>query len=369
LRSFYNYAADNCPHVIPMKPDGSFDVNLVHLRTKEVAEALNSSVNRGEGTNGWRIPKFLDMLHLPNYMGRLAATGRMHCGFAERGLKDWAKKPARTAQKRGGGVFEGQCAARIRERSMIDHGLAQMESDEEDSFDEEDPVTDDAGVGGSRYHIRIERDAAPHHQRKKVTCTRLDSRYRTHRLQDDLPDTILNYFKKLGTFDQIFEIRTEVMIDGTRYRAHPNYCGGGPWYDYVNVDFQLAELPDYDVYVDDHTRYPAKLVAFYRLVHDTEFEVLAHCAEFQELASDIYSRRTLLTRSWLYEVTPGLNPQPLYRTVGSIRDDIHVKGHVFAVEEIPGFHERYPSEHTRRFIVLSDMRKVWPGIFMDPANT
>jgi hypothetical protein len=65
-------------------------------------------------------------------MSRLGSTGRFHVGFAERGLKNWAKKPAATAQKRGGGVFEGQCAARIREKSMIDHALTQMESDDED---------------------------------------------------------------------------------------------------------------------------------------------------------------------------------------------------------------------------------------------
>jgi hypothetical protein len=48
-------------------------------------------------------------------MKRLAATGRMHVGFAERGLKDWAKKPARTAQKRGG-VFSKASVLLVSER-------------------------------------------------------------------------------------------------------------------------------------------------------------------------------------------------------------------------------------------------------------
>jgi hypothetical protein len=43
----------------------------------------------------------------------------------QRGLKNWAKKPATTSQK--GRCFEGQCA-RIREKSMIDHAH-QMDSD------------------------------------------------------------------------------------------------------------------------------------------------------------------------------------------------------------------------------------------------
>jgi hypothetical protein len=118
LRSFYNYSGEHCHEAIPRKEDGTFDVKPVIECTKDVAASLKAAVNRGEGTNGWKIPKFLDR-----------STGRFHVGFfAERGLKNWAKKPASTSQKCGGGVFEGQRAAHIRERSMIDHALTQMDS-------------------------------------------------------------------------------------------------------------------------------------------------------------------------------------------------------------------------------------------------
>jgi hypothetical protein len=43
---------------------------------------------------------------------------------------------------------------------------------------------------------------------------------------------------------------------------------------------------------------------------------------------------------------------------------IHVKGHIFAIKENPGFHEHYPREEDKRFTMLSDMRKVWPVIFI-----
>jgi hypothetical protein len=374
LRSFYNYGGEHCPTAIPWKLDGSFDVELVEERTNEVAESLKVAVNRGKGTNGWRIPKFIDMLNLPKYMSRLGSTGRFHVGFAERGLKNWAKKPARTAQKRGGGVFEGQCAARIRERSMIDHALTQMDSEEEVTPGEEDRNDDDssnadAGVGGSCYHIIIKRDAPPNQQKKIVTCTRLDSRNRVHRIQNDLPIALVNHFKKIGRFDQIIELRTEATIDGTVYRAHPNYRGEGPWYDYATVEFETeptAPPPNYRVWVNDHQRYPAKLVAFYRILPDTEYQVLGHCGEFQKRASNVYSRRTILTRSWLYEVTAG--QRPLYRNVGGVQHNVHVNGHLFAVEEIPGFHQHYPTEEERRFMVMSDMRKVWPSLFINPRN-
>jgi hypothetical protein len=70
-------------------------------------------------------------------------------------------------------------------------------------------------------------------------------------------------------------------------------------------------------------------------------------------------------RSWLYEVTAGHNPRPLYQVVGSIKNNILVKGHIFAIEENPGFHKHYPTGKDKRFIVLSDMRKVWPSFFIN----
>jgi len=88
LRSFYIHSGEHCPDAIPRNPDGTFDVKLVEERTRDVGECLKATVNRGEGTNGWKIPKFIDMLLLPQYMARLASTGRFHVGFAERGLKN-----------------------------------------------------------------------------------------------------------------------------------------------------------------------------------------------------------------------------------------------------------------------------------------
>jgi hypothetical protein len=102
LRSFYNYSGEHCHHAIPRKVDGELDVDTVEERTREVGDILKAAVNRGEGTNQWNIPKFIDVLLLPEYMRRLGSTGRFHAGFAEKGLKNWAKKPANTAQKQGG---------------------------------------------------------------------------------------------------------------------------------------------------------------------------------------------------------------------------------------------------------------------------
>jgi hypothetical protein len=342
-------------------------VELVEGRTNKVAELLKDAVNRGRGTNGWRTPKFIDMLHLPKCMGRLGSTGRLHVGFAERGLKNWAKKPAGTAQKRGGGVFEGQVYSRVRERSMIDHALTQMDSDDEGTPGDEDgnnnlSSMDDEGAGGSCCNIVIERNAPPNQQRKRATCTRLDSRKRVHPIQNDIPITLLHHFKKIGRFGQVIELRTEATIDGTVCRAHPNCRKEGPRCDCATVKFELetTQPPNHRVWANDDQRHPAKLVAFCRVPPDTEFQGLAHCGKFQAGASNVFSRRTLLTRSWLCEVAAG--QRPIHRKVGGVQNEVRVEGHLFAIEEVPGFHGRYQTEEDRRFVVLLDMRNVWPGL-------
>ena len=254
---------------------------------------------------------------------------------------------------------------------MIDHALTQMDSDEEDSLDEDDPLDDDTAVGGACFHIFIERD--PENPRRKVVSSkRLNSRKKAHNLQIDLPTTILHYFKTVGLLDEIFELRTEAMIEGSRYRAHPNYRGEGPWYDFAAVEFQLEEDLDCHIFDNDNNQFPAKLLGFYRLTtmegeEENEFFVLAHCVQYQTLDSEIYSRRSMLQRSWLYEVTSGRTPRPSYRTAGSVKSNICVKGHIFAIEENPGFHERCNGDVDIQILVLSDARKDWPLVFIDSS--
>jgi hypothetical protein len=67
-------------------------------------------------------------------------------------------------------------------------------------------------------------------------------------------------------------------------------------------------------------------------------------------------------------VTAGINPRPLYQTLGGVKSDICVRGHIFAVEENPGFHERYHTEEEKQSIVIADARKEWPSTFIGDAT-
>jgi riboflavin biosynthesis pyrimidine reductase len=64
----------------------------------------------------------------------------------------------------------------------------------------------------------------------------------------------------------------------------------------------------------------------------------------------------------------GVNLRPLYLTLGSVKSDICVRGHIFAVKENPRFHERHHTEEEKPIIVIADARKEWPSVFIGDAT-
>ena len=86
-------------------------------------------IDRGVSGNKWNIPKFIDLWLLPNYIYNLGPASIFNVSFAERGLKDWAKKPSRTSQKRNGGIFERQCATRVYDNEMTKVALVAIKNE------------------------------------------------------------------------------------------------------------------------------------------------------------------------------------------------------------------------------------------------
>ena len=95
---------------------------------------------------------------------------------------------------------------------------------------------------------------------------------------------------------------------------------------------------------------------FWHIVYNTNV-LIQHCTQLEHF---------WCVRGF-YETTEGRNPQPLYQTIGSVRTDVLVKEHIFAVQEYPGFLLRFPTANVQRIMVLNDMRKEWPHHFMEAA--
>ena len=58
------------------------------------------------------------------------------------------------------------------------------------------------------------------------------------KFQISLDPAIINIFKTFCV-GEVHEFCTEIKHNGKIYRAHPNYRNMGPWYDFVNVEYDV----------------------------------------------------------------------------------------------------------------------------------
>lgn len=74
---------------------------------------IHKNMSRGAGTNGWQIQKIVDLFHMIEYMKMYGPASGFNAGNGERGLKKWAKAPAKTSQKQGQEIFQQQTAQQV----------------------------------------------------------------------------------------------------------------------------------------------------------------------------------------------------------------------------------------------------------------
>jgi hypothetical protein len=199
---------------------------------------------RNEG-NGWRIQKFHEMLHVPDDIVRFGSPRNTDAGPGERSLKHFAKRPARTSQKRQP-VFQGQVCGRLHENASFDKAKRLTDPEDEwgtlanlvDPDDVQSPAGDDGEVISkfptqqSRYSIYVD------HETGQVETSWIGDAV-TKGLREIHP-IVLAWFREenlLAKFTGTIHCFTEYVRGTNRFRAHPNFRSDGSWYDWVEVRF------------------------------------------------------------------------------------------------------------------------------------
>jgi hypothetical protein len=104
---------------------GKTGIKDVDARIREMLAKLQSQVNRGEGTLGWCISKFHDILHMALDMLLFGASENCDTSKGEHGLKIWAKLPSRTTQlSHGAQLFITQLASQLYEQMLINKAFS-----------------------------------------------------------------------------------------------------------------------------------------------------------------------------------------------------------------------------------------------------
>jgi hypothetical protein len=254
---------------------------------------LKAVMNRGEGTNRWDIPKSIDMLLLPEYMRRLGSTGRFMLDLPRGGWRT-GQRSQQTQLRNVGMAFLKANMQHVVERGWwsIMHSLRWIPR----------PKMRKMMRKILSKMIRMSGDLAFTFKLKEIQIIREENKFwrlisirgRKHIVCKYISWQQFFNTSKVCRLGDVFEYRTEALIQGKRYWVHPNYRGDGPWYDFVLVEFQLELDVGFQPLVDENNKYPAKLLGFYRSLtsdgeESTDFQVLAHCVQYQR-----FTRRFIL---------------------------------------------------------------------------
>jgi hypothetical protein len=207
--------------------------------------AMVKGFSRGEGTQGFKLQKVLECCHFGKDHVLMGPPVAHNSDTGERGLKPWAKAPAKTAQKRSDKVFKGQVASNIVEAQTL-HRLYSAgnryfrkqhpatENDESEDENEEHDVIE----GGGRTHVY--KQTPDQVGICRLNPTKKKGASATH---DTFPAQVVEWFRR--TFkgargaELTINLLTEIKLGAGAelLRAHPNFRQEGPWYDFVEINY------------------------------------------------------------------------------------------------------------------------------------
>ena len=216
-----------------MADDGQKSIHKLMKMCKERLPRL-------EG-NGWKRPKFHELLHLITDMQRYGSAINFMAERPESLLKDTGKRVGRKAQKRkDGSIYELQSASRFANMTMVslvhakvfhpemynNNPKSDVESDS-DSGEEDEVVTESSGRAAFGS-VTKNRDGSI----SVNWLTKSKASAESWSLLEGLPQYLIE------TFGDNVDICTEYKQDDNTFRCHPNFMNGGPWYDWLRVGFE-----------------------------------------------------------------------------------------------------------------------------------
>ena len=267
---------------------------------RKLMKMCKERLPRLEG-NGWKRPKFHELLHLITDMQRYGSAINFMAERPESLLKDTGKRVGRKAQKRkDGSIYELQSASRFANMTMVSSVHAKMfhpemynnnpeydvESDS-DSGEEDEVVTESSGRAAFGS-VTKNGDGSI----SVSWLTKSKASAESWSLLEGLPQYLI---EKFG--DNV-DICTEYKRDDNTFRCHPNFMNGGPWYDWLRVGFENQRTKQV-------RNFPCKLVAVVvenKKTSNAKYTMVLQCAQ------DTTERSSVLFTEWTwaprFEVAP-----------------------------------------------------------------
>jgi hypothetical protein len=374
---------------------------------------LTTTLNRGEGTMNWNLQKIHEILHLPMQMTEYGSPANYDAGVGESGLKHWAKRPARRALKGSIDVFTASTASRVHEGLVIAKaanclGITSLPKRNVHNlssrvFSNGSASSSNVGslVGKAKYMIKVE---GVDEESYPLVVTEWLSSADSVTLPQGIIDIFFEEFfqdsTEEGDNSPIIRGYTEYRIpSGELVRAHPNYGGKGPLYDWAVIiepaqryDFLLGKTVPQLVDEDNEplmskieklypNHVPARIIALFKDPKTDEDMAIVHAC--RPWSSKNYEHTSVITESWnlqvvrqkFWELEDGsLSPQPnpdaqteverlspIYHVIPA-RD---IKEGLFAIQEDNVLADSWPMNNASgHVIVIHDRETFWADEFM-----
>jgi hypothetical protein len=279
------------------------------LEIQGVAEYLRAAYKHGlkrtDSQLNMKLQKLLEWAHFVYDLLALGPAGGYNTDTGERGLKLFAKRPAKTAQKRSDSVFTKQICRNSVEMRLLNRicQSSQPSGELDNEVEEEDEDGFSVNSAHGKTFVYKKNKDGKSNIFKKVGNKLMGE----HGIQ--FPESVTNWFDK-NMFVQIkdgkleedvrVEIFTQLNIkkgeDTQLVRAHPNHCTNGPWFDYVGINYKYTNSDDEEVTEE----LPARCACFFFQPYDTNERqegrayMLVQESEYQTEEEKITSENSLL---------------------------------------------------------------------------
>ena len=229
------------------------DTCMKFLDLEKVVQLMGFEVSiRG---NGWNIPKFHAFLHLVRPIGYMGVPENYNGARSESNLIENIKKPARRTNKHGATItFQtmlryGEQRTRNVAYAMLSEGKETHTTAKEFATDESSSTSSFQIMGknytvcGSSFSISFKKNTDSN---DGYCVTQWEGRQKTRHL--GIPKPTLEYlcerlFTRLNQgggkllHTEKIKCLTELNIDGTTIRCHPNYKSDGEWFDWITINW------------------------------------------------------------------------------------------------------------------------------------
>ena len=353
--------------------------------------SMTKGLKRDDQTYQFRLQKFVECNHfLMDHLFR-GPPASFNTSTGESGLKTWAKLPAIQAQNRGDATFRPQAARNLHHKYLLDAATAKPVP-----YTTEERISPNSVRAVGKTFVYLFR--GPIHG--FFLAADINKPTFSQDCEQKFPGVVSRWFERHlrrwyerqleenPAYQLVIQIITELKLpmegqeEFLELRAHPNFNGEGPWYDYATIPYEHDGA--------SQGVFPARCVCFFQLPNDVPKNLVQAAVSFEQ-TNEIFAlvqeskyqvgeqaqHRSRICSKYTLNNSRGPNRGTYTATLSCVVHNCFESG-VFAFDQDLGDSQhdpydpfvRYGDERDMVFdiVVVKDRRTEWSKSFLTPPS-